>query len=300
MRLVRTVVCHTDSGWDTKFGARMQEVLGDKYEFQLISECKMKNILQMAEGHEFDLFIPLLNNFFFYNQMDPEYFVSKYKEYTDAPIISYYLFPRDITFAFKMHKLGIDRAFQGHMIQPGFHELYRAVDMALSGTLPKAVDPDLGTKEFHLQAGMEWERVWGSIGSAYESVIREYKLGLDLSSGEPDWTATFHFMLARAWVREAKDKGRWAKDGKYPETCKKWLVESNDAYMKAVEHYKEVLKIKSGNCKSLANIHFIYMDMGLKDLSKEFFLEYARHYKIKKDADWLPHFLKDSEEGLIQ
>lgn len=280
-RIVRTVIAHVDHDLDTMFCDWMQRKFNNKYEFRLVSNHHAESILEMATHGEIDLFIPLINNFMAINRMDFEEFVRSFRERTSAPIIGYYLYPRDLSFADKMHKLGIDRAFQGQMIQPEFGAFFEAVDEAIDGTLASAPSIVRNTPEACLRDGMEWERVWGSIGHAYESVVEHYHRGLKICDNNPEWLATFNLMLGRAWRRKGDDDVHMANYvGDGDKLYAKYICESNEAYQKAEVHFLEVLKIKPGNRYTNTQLHILYGGMSASGMATP-------------EELWCPYFLRN-------
>lgn len=298
-RIVRTVIAHVDHDWDVRFCDWMQGKFADKYDFRLISERHAESILELAAHGEIDLFIPLINNFIAFNRMDLKVFVWLFQERTSAPIIAYYLYPRDLSFADKMHELGIDRAFQGHMIQPEFEAFFEAVDQSLEGTLGKAPSIVCNTPEASLRDGMEWERVWGNIGHAYESVVEQYEKGLTLVAGDLEWVATFNLMLGRAWRRKGDDDVHMAKYvGEGDKLYAKYICDSNDAYKKAETHFLEVLRLKPGNRYTTIQLHILYGLMGVSgsamaDMTLKYLSSLPAPGKATADVLWCPYFLKN-------
>jgi len=113
--------------------ALIENFAEDKYELKVMTALFAKELLGYAQDHEFDIFIPIINNILFSSANLPAKkrvekalkLITHFRRTYKKPIIAFFGWPDDLSFAEKAKKAGANFAFKITYKTEDFNEAVR-------------------------------------------------------------------------------------------------------------------------------------------------------------------------------
>lgn len=271
---LRFLIATNDTGMDESWKTVISERFGEKYTIEFICTGMMEEIMLLAYRQKYDVFIPLINNLHMGLGDKTEIvirFLAFIKSLHQAPIVGLYLYPREVAYAIRCHRAGIDWVKQGHFCNDIYSEVLDNVEKALRGESITPANEDPDTVESCIQYGKMWEDEWNRIGSAYEPAIEEYTRGFIYAEGNEPAMAQLYFLRGSAWLRKAEDDAQSAQkyasdessddEGIKNETIlARYQEDMDEAYQKAIADLTKSLELKAD--------HHCYLRRGLSYMGR--------------------------------